>query len=52
MKKRIKIVQQLLQEKGLYDGIIDGIAGPVTMSGLSRFEELDKRWSGSRQLIA
>jgi hypothetical protein len=51
MKKRIKIVQRLLQEKGLYDGIIDGIAGPVTMRGLARFEELHMQWSKSRQLI-
>ena len=36
MKKRIKIVQQLLQEQGLYDGKIDGIAGPKTMRALAR----------------
>lgn len=51
MKKRIRIVQQLLQERGLYDGIIDGIAGPVTMRGLARFEEINRRWSKNRQLI-
>lgn len=36
MKKRIRVVQQLLQEQGLYNGNIDGIAGPKTMRGLAR----------------
>ncbi len=51
MKKRIKIVQQLLQERELYNGAIDGIAGPITMRGLARIEGLNSRWPKTRQLI-
>ncbi len=51
MKKRIKVVQKLLQDKGLYAGAIDGIAGPVTMAGLSRVEGLNRQWPKNRQLI-
>ena len=50
MKKRIKVVQRFLQDKGLYAGAIDGIAGPVTMEGLARVEGLNRQWSKNRRL--
>ncbi len=50
MKKRIKLVQKFLQDKGLYSGAIDGIAGPVTMAGLARVKGLNRRWPKTRQL--
>ena len=50
MKKRIKLVQQILKEKGLYDGAIDGIAGPITMKGLSQIEGIDSRLPKTRQI--
>tara|TARA_R110002111_G_scaffold37177_1_gene71688 strand:- start:150 stop:932 length:783 start_codon:yes stop_codon:yes gene_type:complete len=36
MKEKIKVVQQLLAEKGLYRGAIDGIFGPETLKSLNR----------------
>lgn len=51
MKKRIKVVQQFLQKKGLYRGSIDGIAGPMTMAAISREEELNPQWSKNRLVI-
>lgn len=50
MKKRIKTVQLLLKEKGLYDGKIDGINGPITMSGLSQVEEVNSGLPKTRQI--
>ncbi len=50
MIKRIKLVQQILKEKGLYDGAIDGIAGPKTMRGLSRIEGVDPDLPKTRQI--
>jgi len=50
MKRRIRVVQQLLQEKGNYSGSIDGIAGPVTMKGLARIDGIDSRLPKTRQI--
>jgi hypothetical protein len=50
MNKRNRVVQQLLQEKGLYNGTIDGIAGPVTMKGLARINGIDSRLPKTRQI--
>lgn len=50
MKKRIKLVQQILKEKGLYDGSIDGIAGPITMNSLSQIEGIDSDLPKTRQV--
>jgi hypothetical protein len=50
MKNRIRIVQKFLQQKGLYNGTVDGIAGPVTMAGLARVEGLNPLWPKTRQL--
>ena len=50
MKKRIKLVQQILKEKGLYDAAIDGIAGPKTMRGLSQIEGIDQSLPKTRQV--
>lgn len=50
MKRRVRIVQQILQEKGFYNGAIDGIAGPVTMHGLAQIEGIDSRLPKTRQV--
>jgi hypothetical protein len=50
MKQRIKLVQQILKEKGLYDGAIDGIAGPITLRGLSQIEGIDSNLPKTRQI--
>jgi N-acetylmuramoyl-L-alanine amidase len=40
-------VQHRLRNLGLYDGAIDGVAGPMTRSALRKFQEmLDLRASG------
>jgi peptidoglycan hydrolase-like protein with peptidoglycan-binding domain len=38
-KERIRSAQQILQEKGLYSGSIDGIAGPQTAAALREFQQ-------------
>ncbi len=50
MKRRIRVVQQILQEKGYYSGSIDGIAGPLTMQGLARIDGIDSRLPKTRQI--
>lgn len=50
MKKRIKTVQQLLRLQGLYDGAIDGIAGPKTMNALARIGGIDTDLPKTRQI--
>lgn len=50
MRKRIKIVQQLLQKKGLYDGNIDGIAGPITMRALAGIDGINSSLPKTRQI--
>ena len=50
MKERVKTVQRILQQKGLYDGAIDGIAGPRTIHGLSRIEDLNRDWPMERKI--
>lgn len=50
MIKRIKTVQKLLKEKGLYDGAIDGIAGPKTMAALASVDGIDPDLPKTRQV--
>jgi hypothetical protein len=50
MKKRIEAVQQLLKEKGLYNGAIDGIAGPKTMRALARIDGIDTSLPKTKQV--
>lgn len=50
MKKRIKVVQQLQQQKGLHYGEIDGIAGLVTVGGLARIAGINQQWPKTRQI--
>jgi len=50
MKQRIKLVQQILKDKGWYDGAIDGIAGPKTMNSLSQIEGIDSDLPKTRQV--
>jgi peptidoglycan hydrolase-like protein with peptidoglycan-binding domain len=38
-KERIRSAQEKLQEKGLYSGSIDGIAGPQTAAALKEFQQ-------------
>ncbi|TCO08040.1 M15 family metallopeptidase [Natronoflexus pectinivorans] len=49
--KTIKTVQALLKEKGLYNGSIDGIAGPLTAAGLSKVNGLNHGWAKNRQMV-
>jgi len=51
MKKRILFVQELLAEQGLYQGKVDGIAGPVTLTALDKIKGLDIDWSTRRKII-
>ena len=50
MKNRIRLAQKILNEKGLYDGAIDGIAGPKTMNGLSQIDGIDRDLPKTRQV--
>jgi len=50
MKNRIKLVQQILKEKGFYSGAIDGFAGPKTAAGLSKVREVNNRLPLTRQV--
>ncbi|TVQ05332.1 MAG: M15 family peptidase [Balneolaceae bacterium] len=50
MQKRIKLVQQLLRDKGLYNGNIDGIAGPKTMGALAAIDGVDSGLPKTRQI--
>ncbi|MCC5941559.1 MAG: hypothetical protein JJU37_08465 [Balneolaceae bacterium] len=52
MNKRIRVVQQLLQQMGLYDGAIDGIAGPKTMHGLAQIDQVDTSLPKTRQITS
>jgi hypothetical protein len=49
-KNTIKFIQQALNQKGLYSGNIDGIAGPITHSALNSFDELSIDWAPERRL--
>lgn len=50
MKRRVRVVQQILHEKGYYNGSIDGIAGPKTMRGLVQIEGIDRSLPKTRQI--
>ncbi len=52
MKKRIRAVQQILQEMGLYNGQIDGIAGPITRKAIQTNQEIDPALPMTRQITA
>ena len=50
MKKRIKTVQRILEEKGFYHGKIDGIAGPKTEAALAQVEGLNQNLPRTRKI--
>lgn len=50
MKKRIKTVQTILNEKGMYEGAIDGIAGPKTMAALASVDGMNHDLPKTRQI--
>jgi len=50
MKRQTELAQRILKEKGLYDGAIDGVAGPITLRGLSQIEGIDSGIPRSRQI--
>lgn len=50
MKNRIEIAQRILKEKGLYNGKIDGDAGPKTKAALERYEGINSSWPLTRQI--
>lgn len=52
MKKRIKVAQRVLREKGLYNGAIDGIAGPITMAALALVDGVDPELPKTRQVTS
>jgi hypothetical protein len=49
-KNTIKFVQQVLKQKRLYDGAIDGIAGPITINALNLLDDLSADWPPERKL--
>ncbi|ASB49579.1 M15 family metallopeptidase [Alkalitalea saponilacus] len=51
MKQTVRTAQTLLNERGLYNGSIDGIAGPITLAGMAGVEGLNQRWPKNRQII-
>ena len=52
MKKRIRVIQELLQEMGLYQGKIDGIFGPGTLRALNQVPGLNNAWPNTRKITA
>lgn len=50
MNRRIRVVQHILQEKGLYDGAIDGIAGPITVRTFASIDEVNSSDPKTRQI--
>ena len=50
MKRRIKLVQQILKEKGLYRGAIDGIFGPLTRRAMAQIEGINPILPITRQV--
>lgn len=50
MRQRVKIAQQILKEQGLYDGAVDGYAGPITMAALAKIEGIDTDLPKTRQV--
>lgn len=49
-KTTIKFIQEILSEKGLYSGNIDGIAGPITYNALDTIDDLPAEWKPERKL--
>ncbi|GAB4324803.1 MAG: hypothetical protein Kow00127_17490 [Bacteroidales bacterium] len=49
--ERIRLVQSFLKRNGLYDGKIDGIAGPLTNAGID-WLGIESRWPVKRKIIA
>lgn len=47
----IKMVQSILNEKGLKVGLIDGIAGTTTIKALNKVKGLTASWSADRKMI-
>jgi len=52
MNSRIEIAQQILKDKGLYTGKIDGDAGPKTQAALDKFPGMNITWGVERKIIA
>ncbi len=52
MKARIRIAQEFLKRKGLYNGGIDGVADLPTMAAITRVAGIDQKWPKQRRLIA
>lgn len=50
MKNRVIIAQRILREKGLYNGKIDGDAGPITKAALARYKGVNTSWPLTRQI--
>jgi hypothetical protein len=50
MKKRIEFIQAELKNRGLYAGVIDGIAGSDTITALSKVTGLDPSWNATRKI--
>jgi hypothetical protein len=50
MKNRIRITQEALKNKGLYQGDIDGIAGEGTQNALNQISGLDPLWNLTRKI--
>ncbi len=49
---KIKLIQKLLNEKGLNAGPADGVAGPLTLRALDHIEEIPEQWNNERKLVA
>ena len=52
MKKRLKLVQTILKEKGVYNGVIDGLMGPKTLAALATITEINHTWAKTKKVIA
>lgn len=51
MQSRAIIVQEILKEKGLYTGKIDGDFGPKSEAALNKYPGLDLSWPLERKMI-
>lgn len=50
MRSKIRIAQQILKEKGFYNGKIDGMVGSKTLEAFRRFEGVNPDWPITRQV--
>lgn len=50
MERKTRLAQQLLRERGLFRGAVDGVSGPLTRRALAQVEGIDPGLPLDRQI--